>query len=365
LDQSFLGLVRCANVNVLSADGLSNLAKGDWFYQRSAISLWTLLLVFVLIAMFSWRRSRLHTMEFGISREEFLYRQAAEKPARRTIKVDQESWMKFKEAAKLYNRSRFTTLVMYMLQKNVLGSAASMEHDLMRSIPQGLIMIIMVGSIHRMIAINLGIFTKDAHILLKVRDKLDLQQDGAQRRHSTASMAKASNDKADMGDLVAIEPKMDFARLATLKESFTLSADKFREEFAAASWSASCGQMWLIFKAFHPIVRVMQLSMTTWWFYHVMVVAISVFSTLAISAFFLESSSKSINSASFEECQEVDFWVNVARDVIVSIISSIISLGPYKILMYLHRRQPLFTEDSIARARRIKRRLMSDMFSSG
>ena len=46
---SFETVLKCANARVLTAEGLANLSKGDWWYRPSALTLWAMVLTFVAL----------------------------------------------------------------------------------------------------------------------------------------------------------------------------------------------------------------------------------------------------------------------------------------------------------------------------
>ena len=50
---SFETVLKCSNARVLTAEGLANLSKGGWWYRPSALTLWAMVLTFVVLLIMS------------------------------------------------------------------------------------------------------------------------------------------------------------------------------------------------------------------------------------------------------------------------------------------------------------------------
>lgn len=352
IEDAVVGLFLCANVKVLSTDSLAMIFQGSWWYQPGGVALWCVILVLLVIGFLVRKKA----LECGISREEVMLRLSAQKTMKPEI-LQRASWNRMKGHAKTYKRSWTTAVGAYQLQKGLVGSNAAVEEHMMKSPFEGFLVATMVKGVQMLLGASLGVFDKDLEYLL--RWEVDAKADG-QGRHAASEGRPRALDEAEAEARSRTAEGMMFARLSRLRGSFSSGLEQHREDFIAGTWQPGC-QIWSMLLAFHPIVNMMRLSMTVWWSFKILTLACAIFGTMALSALLLENWSYHLSSNNSTLCMDSSFWVKSLRDMLISILASIVSSLPPLVLLALHRRPLPYIADPHARQKRLASRTAVDV----
>lgn len=323
----FHEVIHCSNTQLLTAQGLQVLAGGDWLReQHAAVALWLLLLLLLVLASSSGCQTGKWQSQHRLFRAQFLERLASEPPA----DLDEQALKRMRTAATVHGRPMWLAKLMWQLQRQVLDiQVAPFEDSLMRSMVGGLGIAVVVKYVQTMTVASLGLRVVDTQRVVELHrlPTIDLPADlqpGAHKNHSPA------------GSLAG-----DFAKAFI----------KVRSEILQTGHSRVGKEVWEIFRMCHPILQVLQPSVTLRWSIQTLVLGITIFGTMAVSALFFLGSEHALNVKSADECEGRGVMERIRRDIEIGIISSVLTLVPTFAIVLLHGR-PIRYKGGIKVARR-------------
>mmetsp|Transcript_145331 Transcript_145331/g.464418 ORF Transcript_145331/g.464418 Transcript_145331/m.464418 type:complete len:1369 (-) Transcript_145331:97-4203(-) len=326
LSESLTLVLMCANTDVLSPKGLSNLGRGAWWYHPSTIVLWLVVLTFIVVTLIAVIRTNRRAQTLGISRH---------KVATAMLAVDHSlnaqkkaSWRRMEIAAARHDVSWLRALVMWQVQVAINGPYVELEEFSVLSSKDALLAYITVAFMRLLVSAQVGVLGQDSRVL----EYMAWQGEGDRRR--TENSEGHSENAENPFKKRRSQAMSDISKVSDTMEH---RLQEVRKQIMAPKFSASREHFFTLYRAVHPVLRTTHLSVTMWVSMQSLALALNVFGTFAVTALFLQSSSVDLSSADAAECAEQGFWENLIRDVMISIISSVIAVVPPTLLLMLHR----------------------------
>merc|ERR1719387_1054712 len=115
-----------------------------------------------------------------------------------------------------------------------------------------------------------------------------------------------------------------------------------------AKGTSRCGEhlrgVWTCFTAEHPLLQLLQRSLVYPWYLSAIVLTDAIFGSFALNALFLSNSAKSNTGGS--DCPVLPLWANFFRDLILSLVTMVLTILPAKIIAHLHQQKVPLDEDT-------------------
>jgi len=336
---TFKEVIYCANVEVLSTTAFTNLERGGWQSRAASVIYQVVVVSYFVLALISlnlncWRQKKL-----GVRRHQFLEMLASEDREDEERKA-QGSLKRMQRAAAKNGKTAFLAKALWWLNYKVFGIiVAPFEECMMRNTIGGLGIALTIQQIKETTIRDVGLTRNDVQGLMQCKGLKKMQMDA-----SITSLASAQ---------LGIEGVLD---------AYATVLGKAREDFVGSSKLAKHLRMWSLFLTHHPIVQLVQPSITVKRSLQLVAVAMNLFGTLGTSALFFIASDWTYNLASADECSFTGVGARLARDIWVVAISSFFAFFPPLTLIWVHSRTRPYREDKQMRRNDSYKRACEDNF---
>lgn len=335
LATSFVEVVFCARVSVMTSEGFRQLQEGDW--SAASVLLVLLMILFVVLAGVSSRWNYTWQQQCRLNRRQFFNLLGSQEPSDRK---PQASLERMQNAAKKYDWLPSVGKAFWYVQWKLFNILVEpIEEEWMKSPLAGLCISLAVHCVRFAAMSKLGLAAADTSRLVVARN-LDIFEF---RMNSKTTSIASGYDGVD-----------------------TL-IDQYGDQLAQARAELAHGEiqtltLWSLFKTHSPLLQAMKASVTMRRSIEVLALAMNIFGALAVSVVFLLQSEATFSLDSAHECAQGAFGSHVGRDIWVAVVSTVIAWLPSSAILLLHRRNVPYRHTKHERRAVLRKRLLEDVF---